>query len=90
MQDQRFHVKVSGIDRVSMGSSYVEGIVLARRWVTDFQDRCFLGIDWPHPNHQHIPDDGELVNALAQIAPTAAAMQGLLLDNPQNFYQFKE
>jgi 2-pyrone-4,6-dicarboxylate lactonase len=90
MQDQRFYVKVSGIDRVSMGRPYAEGIVLARRLLTDFPDRCFWGTDWPHPNHQHIPDDGELVNALAQIAPTAAAMQALLVDNPQNFYQFSE
>jgi 2-pyrone-4,6-dicarboxylate lactonase len=43
----------------------------------------------PHPNHQGpIPDDGILVDILADIAPTEAARQALLVDNPQRFYRF--
>jgi 2-pyrone-4,6-dicarboxylate lactonase len=88
LENPLFYVKVSGIDRVSKASPYADGIVLARRLVADFPARCFWGTDWPHPNHYHIPDDGALVDALAQIAPTADAMQALLVDNPQKFYQF--
>jgi hypothetical protein len=49
----------------------------------------FWGTDWPHPNHQGpIPDDGVLVDILAEIAPTDSARQALLVDNPQRFYSF--
>ena len=87
--DPRFYVKLSGIDRVSSGPPYADGIDLARRLLDDFPERCFWGTDWPHPNHHHVPDDGVLVDALAQIAPTPAAMQALLVDNPQRFYVFE-
>jgi 2-pyrone-4,6-dicarboxylate lactonase len=51
--------------------------------------RCVWGTDWPHPNHQGpIPDDGVLVDILAEIAPTDSARQALLVDNPQRFYRF--
>jgi len=46
------------------------------------------GTDWPHPNHTHVPDDGALVDALAQIMPTEALMQCVLVDNPQTLYRF--
>jgi 2-pyrone-4,6-dicarboxylate lactonase len=89
LEDPRFYVKVSGIDRVSKAPPYADGIALARRLVTDFSDRCFWGTDWPHPNHHHVPDDGELVNALAQIAPSPVALEALLVSNPQRFYGFE-
>jgi 2-pyrone-4,6-dicarboxylate lactonase len=89
LEDPRFHVKVSGIDRVSKAPPYADGIALARRLVADFPDRCFWGTDWPHPNHHHVPDDGVLVDALAQIAPTPAALEALLVSNPQRFYAFE-
>lgn len=89
MEDTRFYVKVSGIDRIAKAPPYADGIVLARRLVNDFPDRCFWGTDWPHPNHHHVPDDGVLVDALAQIAPAPAALDALLVSNPQRFYQFE-
>ena len=89
LEDPRFYVKVSGIDRISRAPPYTEGIALARRLVADFPDRCFWGTDWPHPNHHHVPDDGVLVDALARIAPSPAALEALLVSNPQRFYQFE-
>jgi 2-pyrone-4,6-dicarboxylate lactonase len=89
LEDPRFFVKVSGIDRVSKAPPYADGIGLARRLVADFPDRCFWGTDWPHPNHHHVPDDGVLVDALARIAPTPAALEALMVSNPQRFYQFE-
>ena len=86
------HVKVSGIDRIEAtaraGSGYPLGVRLARRLVERFPDRCVWGLDWPHPNHTHIPDDGELVDALATIAPTPEAREQLLVRNPQALYRF--
>lgn len=86
------HVKVSGIDRIESGSragsGYPLGVALAHELVTRFPDRCVWGLDWPHPNHTHIPDDGELVDALARIAPTPELLRQLLVDNPQALYRF--
>jgi 2-pyrone-4,6-dicarboxylate lactonase len=87
------HVKVSGIDRIhstsNAGSGYPMGIQLARMLVERFPDRCVWGLDWPHPNHTHIPDDGELIDALQEIAPTSALLQKVLVDNPQALYRFE-
>jgi len=86
------HVKVSGIDRVEAGSragsGYPLGVVLAHELVSRFPQRCVWGLDWPHPNHTHIPDDGELVDALARIAPTDDLKHQLLVANPQRLYRF--
>jgi 2-pyrone-4,6-dicarboxylate lactonase len=93
----QMHVKVSGIDRIDahafepsagQGAAYAQGIALARHLVERFPDRCVWGSDWPHPNHTHIPDDGVLVDAIAQLAPEPAQRQQLLVDNPANFYRF--
>lgn len=89
LEDPRFHVKVSGVDRISRAWPYVDGVALARRLVQEFPQRCFWGSDWPHPNHQHVPDDGKLVDLLALIAPGPPALAALLVHNPQRFYQFE-
>jgi 2-pyrone-4,6-dicarboxylate lactonase len=93
LDHQNMHVKVSGIDRIEAtsqaGSGYPMGTQLAARLVEKFPDQCVWGLDWPHPNHTHIPDDGELVDALAKIAPTENALHQLLVRNPQALYRFE-
>lgn len=93
LDDPKFHVKVSGIDRIQSRvpltkPPYTTGIQLARYLVAHFPDQCVWGTDWPHPNHTHVPDDGVLVDALAQILPTPELMQRVLVDNPQALYRF--
>lgn len=95
LETGRFHVKVSGIDRVDAllplaQPPYPHGTALARHLVERFSQRCLWGTDWPHPNHTHIPDDGVLINAVLAIAPNPADRQALLVDNPQALYQFPE
>ncbi|MFA5610648.1 MAG: amidohydrolase family protein, partial [Alcaligenes sp.] len=52
-----------------------------------FPDRVLFGTDWPHPNlKDHMPDDGLLVDYVAQIAPSPAEQQLLLVDNPMRLY----
>ena len=70
------------------GPPYADAIPFARKLVAEFGDRVVWGTDWPHPNHTHMPDDGMLVDILAEIAPSEAARQALLVDNPQRFYNF--
>jgi len=89
MQDRRFHVKVSGSERISRkGAPYEDAVPFARKLVAEFGDRCFWGTDWPHPNLAFVPDDGVLVDLLAEIAPVEKARQALLVDNPRRFYGF--
>jgi 2-pyrone-4,6-dicarboxylate lactonase len=90
LQNPRFHVKVSGVDRIARSWPYADGVALARRLVQDFPLRCVWGTDWPHPNHHHVPDDGQLVDLLQQIAPDPAARAQLLVHNPQTLYRFPQ
>jgi 2-pyrone-4,6-dicarboxylate lactonase len=92
MSNPNLHMKVSGIDRIDAQAlpheRYTAGVVLARLLVERFPERCVWGTDWPHPNHTHIPDDGVLVDALAQIAPSQALLEQILVHNPQLLYRF--
>ncbi len=66
---------------------YRDVVPFARRLVEEFPDRALWGTDWPHPNlKDHMPDDGLLVDYVAQIAPTAALRRKLLVDNPMRLY----
>jgi 2-pyrone-4,6-dicarboxylate lactonase len=90
MDDAKLWIKVSGADRITrQGPPYADAVPFARKLVDEFGDRVVWGTDWPHPNHTGpIPDDGALVDLVAEIAPTPAARQALLVDNPQRLYKF--
>jgi 2-pyrone-4,6-dicarboxylate lactonase len=90
MEDDRFWVKVSGCERSStLGHPYADAVPLARTLVADHPDRVLWGTDWPHPNFGGPPpDDGLLLDLLADIAPADAARRALLVDNPRRLYRF--
>ena len=89
MEDDRFLMKVSGCDRSSAAPPYADAVPFARKLVAEFGDRVLWGTDWPHPNHRGpVPDDGVLADLIAEIAPSEAARQALLVDNPMRFYRF--
>lgn len=55
--------------------------------VADYSDRVLWGTDWPHPNMEaNIPDDGQLVDMIPEIAPTAELQHTLLVSNPMRLY----
>lgn len=59
--------------------------------VEAYQDRVLWGTDWPHPNMEsNIPDDGDIVDMIPRIAPTAALQQKLLVANPMKLYWSEE
>jgi len=67
--------------------TYTDVVPFAQRLIARFPDRVLWGTDWPHPNlKDHMPDDGLLVNFIAQIAPDEATRQRLLVDNPMRLY----
>ncbi len=67
--------------------AYTDVVPFARRLMQEFPDRVLFGTDWPHPNlKDHMPDDGLLVDYLAQIAPSEAERQQLLVHYPMRLY----
>ncbi len=84
--------KVTCPERLSVqGPPHYDDVVpFARRIVDLFPDRVLWGTDWPHPNMtSHMPDDGNLVDFIARIAPSPAAQKKLLVDNPMRLYWAK-
>jgi 2-pyrone-4,6-dicarboxylate lactonase len=66
---------------------YADVIPFGRRVVEAFPDRVLWGTDWPHPNMKtHTPDEGQLVDFIPHIAPTAELQRKLLVDNPMRLY----
>jgi 2-pyrone-4,6-dicarboxylate lactonase len=90
MADERFWVKVSGMDRITkLGPPYADAQPYARKLIDEFGDRVVWGNDWPHPNHAGpIPDERQLVELIFAIAPAESQQQRLLVDNPQRLYRF--
>lgn len=90
MKSKNVWVKVSGCERISRQSSpWKDALPFARKLVEEFPEQTLWGSDWPHPNLKEIPDDGVMVDNLAEIAPSEKQRQALLVDNPARFYGFK-
>lgn len=86
----RVWVKLSGSDRISRtGAPYHDAAALARGLADHAPDRVVWGSDWPHVNlHGPMPDDGDLVDLISDIAPAEALRQKLLVDNPNALFGF--
>jgi len=83
-------VKVSGSERISrQPSPWPDAAPFARKLVERCPERCVWGSDWPHPNLKAVPDDGVLVDLIAQMAPGEAERRALMVDNPARLYGFK-
>jgi 2-pyrone-4,6-dicarboxylate lactonase len=84
-------VKLSGADRVSKQKPpYRDAVVLARTLARHAPERVLWGTDWPHPNsHGGVPNDGALVDLIAEIAPDDSTRRRMLVDNPAAFFGFR-
>jgi 2-pyrone-4,6-dicarboxylate lactonase len=81
--------KVSCPERLSISGAprYSDVVPFAQSIVEEFSDRVLWGTDWPHPNiKKEMPDDGDLVNYIPQIAVTNNLQQKLLVTNPDALY----
>ena len=82
-------VKLSGTDRITKQSyPYADAVPFARELAAHAPERVVWGTDWPHPNHNAVPNDGELVDLIAEIAPDARTRQLMLVDNPAKLFGF--
>jgi predicted TIM-barrel fold metal-dependent hydrolase len=88
--NQRAWVKISGAERLtaSDGPPYDDVAPFGWALVAAAPDRVLWGTDWPHPNVRHMPDDGDLVDALADLVPDQALRDRILVDNPTTLYDF--
>jgi len=81
--------KLSGAERLSVSGppGYDDFVTFARHMARTHPGRVIWGTDWPHPNmRSHMPDEGDLVDLIPRIAPTADAQRRLLVDNPMRLY----
>lgn len=92
MRDDRCWVKVSGSERLTVGGAppYDDVIPFAQALIAAAPRRVLWGTDWPHPNVRHMPDDGDLVDLLALLAPDEATRNQILVDNPERLYDFND
>ncbi len=90
MKHDRFWVKVCGPERVSsMGPPFTDAVPFARALIEAAPDRILWGTDWPHPNvGKYMPNDGDLVDLFAQMAPEPELQKKILVDNPARLYGF--
>jgi 2-pyrone-4,6-dicarboxylate lactonase len=86
----RVWVKLSGTDRVSkQAPPFRDAVALARALAEHAPERVVWGTDWPHPNiDAHMPNDGQLVDSLAEIAPNDSTRRRMLVDNPAELFGF--
>ena len=87
MQNELAWVKVSVADRVSSaGKPFHDAIPFARMLIEHAPGRVLWGTDFPHPNVQVMPNDGELVDLFAAFCDDEAARRAVLIDNPTRLY----
>ena len=90
MADERCWMKISGAERLTAGGAapYDDVVPFARALIDAAPDRVLWGTDWPHPNVRAMPDDGDLVDVLAEFAPDPVVREQILVRNPESLYPF--
>jgi 2-pyrone-4,6-dicarboxylate lactonase len=90
MRDERCWVKISGAERLTADGPppYDDVVPFARALIAAAPDRVLWGTDWPHPNVRHMPDDGDLVDLMADFAPDEEIRTRILVRNPETLYDF--
>jgi predicted TIM-barrel fold metal-dependent hydrolase len=78
-------IKLSGAYRVAKDKPLGSVTPWGRALVAARPDRLIWGSDWPHlPNGQR--DTGEILNLLADWAPTEEARQEILVNGPTRLF----
>jgi 2-pyrone-4,6-dicarboxylate lactonase len=99
LKDDRFWVKICSLDklsgvpkaRVENGLPFRDMIPFAQAVIAAAPDRVLWGSDWPHGNTftpGRTPNEGDLLDLLAEIAPDEATRTRILVDNPARLFGF--
>lgn len=83
-------VKLSGANRISPGPiPYRDTVPFAHALVEAAPGRLVWGSDWPHvAENSTMPNDGDLLDLLAEWVPDEATRTRILVDNPARLYGF--
>ncbi|MCX7373282.1 MAG: amidohydrolase family protein [Alphaproteobacteria bacterium] len=81
-------VKICGAERVSSaGAPFRDAVPFAQALVAAAPERVLWGTDWPHPNIAgDMPNDGDLVDLLAEAVPDEATRTRIMVTNPERLY----
>jgi predicted TIM-barrel fold metal-dependent hydrolase len=91
LRDGHYWVKLTAPYRISAHDNfpYPDIAAMAETVVAAAPDRVVWGSDWPHVIHYRgMPNDGDLLDALADWVPDAGLRQRILVDNPARLYGF--
>jgi predicted TIM-barrel fold metal-dependent hydrolase len=91
LRDGNCWVKVSGSYRMTTSATtpYDDAIPFARALIEANEDRVIWGTDWPHPAFKgEMPNDGALLDQLADWAPNEALRHKILVTNSEKLYGF--
>jgi 2-pyrone-4,6-dicarboxylate lactonase len=91
MRDGNCWAKLTGTYRITTSpqTPYDDVAPFAKALIEANQDRIIWGTDWPHPAVKvSMPNDGALMDHLADWVPDADARKKILVDNPQQLYGF--
>lgn len=92
LRDGNCWVKLTGTYRITTlaETPYDDVQPYAAALIETAPDRVLWGSDWPHPFvKMQMPNDGDLLNMLADFAPDAAMRKRILVDNPTVLYGFE-
>ncbi|MFK7755068.1 MAG: amidohydrolase [Sedimentitalea sp.] len=79
--------RISALDR----APYTDITEMAKALISANTSRLLWGSDWPHVRHVgHMPNDGALLDQLADWGCDAALRQQILVDNPAALYGFPQ
>ena len=87
----RVWVKLSGPMRCDPGDfPYASVTPLAQELASRAPQRLLWGSDWPHVNMngRQMPNDGDLIDLLAQWVPNESIRRSILVDHPREVYGF--
>lgn len=92
VRDGNCWVKLSGSYRMTISATtpYDDATPFARALIEANEDRIIWGTDWPHPAFKgNMPNDGALLDQLADWAPDEAQRKKILVTNSENLYGFE-
>ena len=89
-REGKAYVKISAPMRMSAGEyPYADVIPFVHALVEASADRMLWATDWPHTTiTKKMPNDGDLVDLLADWFPDPAVLKKVMVDNPARLYGF--
>lgn len=91
LRDGKCWAKLTGTYRVTTNDAppYDDVVPVAQTLIEAAPERMIWGTDWPHPFHYRtMPNDGYLLDQLADWTSDEAMRRKILVENPETLYGF--